>query len=1019
MYLGDKVSGIKKVGMLELGAIFSSTQLTALFLQSAINDSLVDYKRSLINKFFPHWDAIIITASNKSQAYGYEKQIEFRKNLGYIPANTDVVVIPDEGDVRVGSGGSTLSVIRELKRRYNNLSNRRFLCIHAGGSSQRCPQYSALGKLFSPIPTTIEGRPATLFDMFLLTMASVPGRMKDGLMLLSGDVILLMNPLMIELSSADSAILTFKEGVNTGKNHGVCLRDEKNGNVKEFLHKLSVETLTAKGAVDERGNCNIDTGAVYLGVDVLEKLYVLVDTDEKYDAIVNDKVRLSLYGDVNFALSEEATLETLQQQAPEGEFCAELTEAREKLWNAIGAYSMRCLTLSPAKFVHFGSIPEILKLMDAGVGEYESLGWKKQINSCISNASVAGYNSVLSSNANIGTGCYLEVSYVHSGATIGSNCLLSFIDIHSGEVVPDNLLVHGLKQNNGKFVCRIMNVSDNPKKSIMFGKELDLILKELDIAASNLWDENDAHTLWNAKLYPECDSIKDAVAASMNVYKMITTGDRALVKPWLSSPRKSLCSGFNDADSQAIIDWNTRMEDLVKMDEIKKLIATGQPAREAIRILNSNSLTKIQQNWLKKEIEKLDTSKRSDFSYAMRLYYYLGVGLSDDKYTGECFKLIANTVLQATLNHLSYNESAKIVHDETVIQLPLRTNWGGGWSDTCPHCIENGGVVINAAIKWPGENPVEVRLVKIPEKKIVFISNDMGVHGEFDTIEPLQKTGDPYDPFALQKACLLACGIIPKEGGNLTEILNRLGGGFEMHSEVTNVPKGSGLGTSSILSAATVKAMLTFCGIPFTDDTLYATVLAMEQIMSTGGGWQDQVGGVTPGIKFITSLPGIDQKIKVEKVEISEETKKELNDRFCLIYTGQRRLARNLLRDVVGRYVGNEQDSLIAHKEIQKSAALMRFALERGNVDEFAKLLDDHWKLSQMIDAGSTNTLIDQIFMVIDDLIDARMCCGAGGGGFLQVILKKGVTKQEVHQRLKDVFQDFAVDVWDAEIVYE
>ena len=96
----------------------------------------------------------------------------------------------------------------------------------------------------------------------------------------------------------------------------------------------------------------------------------------------------------------------------------------------------------------------------------------------------------------------------------------------------------------------------------------------------------------------------------------------------------------------------------------------------------------------------------------------------------------------------------------------------------------------------------------------------------------------------------------------------------------------------------------------------------------------------------------------------------------------------------------------------------MRFALERGNVDEFARLLDDHWKLSQMIDAGSTNTLIDQIFMVIDDLIDARMCCGAGGGGFLQVILKKGVSKLEVHQRLKDVFQDFAVDVWDAEIVY-
>lgn len=69
------------------------------------------------------------------------------------------------------------------------------------------------------------------------------------------------------------------------------------------------------------------------------------------------------------------------------------------------------------------------------------------------------------------------------------------------------------------------------------------------------------------------------------------------------------------------------------------------------------------------------------------------------------------------------------------------------------------------------------------------------------------ETGDPFDPFALQKACLLACEIIPKEGSSLEEILDRLGGGFEMHSEVTNVPKGSGLGTSSILSAACVKAV--------------------------------------------------------------------------------------------------------------------------------------------------------------------------------------------------------------------
>ena len=310
----------------------------------------------------------------------------------------------------------------------------------------------------------------------------------------------------------------------------------------------------------------------------------------------------------------------------------------------------------------------------------------------------------------------------------------------------------------------------------------------------------------------------------------------------------------------------------------------------------------------------------------------------------------------------------------------------------------------------------EQEILKL-EKDTLTEMSDMDVHGEFDSIEELQKTGDPYDSFALQKACLLACGIIPSEGGKLDEILTRLGGGFEMHSEVTNVPKGSGLGTSSILSAACVKAVFEFMGIAYTEADLYAHVLVMEQIMSTGGGWQDQVGGVTNGIKYITSKPGLDQQIKVEHIELQPETKRELNERFCLIYTGQRRLARNLLRDVVGRYVGNEPDSLFALNEIQKVAALMRFELERGNIDEFAALLDYHWELSRKVDAGSTNTLIDQIFLSIEDLIDARMVCGAGGGGFLQVILKKGITKEDVHKRLKDVFQDNPVDVWDCEII--
>ena len=615
---------------------------------------------------------------------------------------------------------------------------------------------------------------------------------------------------------------------------------------------------------------------------------------------------IAKYADFLYPLAEDSTLEAFYQEKLEGEFCQELTDARKRVWEVLRPYRMKLLRLAPAKFIHFGTTREILELMNGGVEEYQELGWSRLVGSSIKNITTAGYNSVLSSSANIGKNCYLEVSYVHRGAEVGENSVLSYIDVHD-EVIPSNVVLHGLKQRDGKFIVRIFGVNDNPKENKLFGKDLDEVSKELDV---NLW-ENDSHTLWSAALYPEKDTIDEALKAALNLYAILTGDSQADLLAWKEAEKKSLCSGFNDADPDAIIAWNQRMADLVSMDEITKAIRNKVPVGE---LNKTEALTKIQKEWLENRIRK------ADFSEKMRLHYYLGSILEDEEEIQECFRTIQSEVLASTIKNLSYNESARIVTEKHTAQLPLRVNWGGGWSDTPPYCNENGGTVLNVAILLNGQKPVEVTLEKINEKKIVFDSRDMDVHGEFDTIEPLQATGDPFDPFALQKACLLACGIIPKEGSSLEEILDRLGGGFEMHSEVTNVPKGSGLGTSSILSAACVKAVFEFMGIEYTEEDLYAHVLAMEQIMSTGGGWQDQVGGITPGLKYITSMPGIDQKLKVMHVEIPEAAKKELDDRFVLIYTGQRRLARNLLRDVVGRYVGNEPDSLYALEAIQKTA---------------------------------------------------------------------------------------------------
>lgn len=959
---------------------------TSLYLSQSYKDAWDDYQRSLSSSI-PTWDYVILTASNEHQAHSFQLQINARS--AFLPSSTTFAVISDEGGVRVGSGGATLSVLKWLDEQ-GGWNGKRILVIHSGGDSKRVPQYSVLGKLFSPVPHVLpDGRSSTLFDEFLIAMSAVPGRIREGMLLLSGDVLLLFNPLLVDWSGSGAAVISFKESVETGKNHGVYLRGE-DGNVRAFLHKQTVEMLREKGCVNEQGDVDIDTGAILLGTDVLSSLFSLISTNnifdqEKYASFVNDQVRLSLYGDFQYPMATDSTLEQFYNEKPEGDYSEGLKECRTAVWNALRPYRLKLLRLAPAKFIHFGTTREILKLMSGGVDEYSDLGWNRQVNCSMSTAS--GYNSVISSRATVGEDCYLEVSYVHGKSKVGKGCVLSYIDVYN-QTIPDGVVLHGLKQSDGKLVVRIYGVEDNPKENRLFGKTIPA---------------NISSTLWTAPIYPEKDTIDEAVSAALKLYTLVMN------EKWSELEHgKSLASGFNDADPEAIIAWNQRMAELVAMNSISSLIATHTPATEAKL---SAPLTKVQTEWLSTHLD------RAGYSEKMRLHYYVGTAMQDEAEVRKAFSSLSDAILESTLSGLQENTSARIQREEVSIDLPLRVNFGGGWSDTPPYCNENGGTVLNAAITLNGQRPVHVKLRKIPEHKIVFESADMDVHGEFTNISDLQSVGDPYDPYVLQKAALLATGVIPASGGDLDTVLTRLGGGIWMDTEVVGVPKGSGLGTSSILAAACVKAIFEFLGLEYSEDDLYSTVLCMEQIMSTGGGWQDQVGGVTDGVKYITSKPGLRQSIHVTHLTLDEQTKRELNDRFTLIYTGQRRLARNLLRDVVGRYIGNEPDAVYALNEIQRNAALQRFELERGNVDAFAELLSQHWELSKLLDGGSTNTLIDQIFDACDDLLAGKMICGAGGGGFLQVVLRKGATKEQLQQRLKSVFSDTDIGVWDCELV--
>ena len=997
-----------------------------LFLSQSYEDAWTDYEKSLKKRYFIHWDYVILTASNEDQAKAFEDQINFRLNQGLLPKQTTYAVLPDPDGKRVGSGGATFNVmkyIREQSGTADCFKDKRILVIHSGGDSKRVPQYSACGKLFSPVPRELpDGRRSTLFDEFIIGMSGMPSRFKEGMLILSGDVLLLFNPLQIDFQFNGAAAISIKEHVETGKNHGVFLGDES-GYVRQFLHKMSVEKLTEVGAVNAHGNVDIDTGAIMLDHNLLNALFGLISTDgeidkAKFDQFVNEKARISFYGDFLYPLASEATLEQYLKEKPEGSYCEELEECRKILWEALSPFSLKLLCLSPAQFIHFGTTRELLQLVTEGVDDYEFLNWKSQVFGVEGNGGNCAYsNSYIQEGAVVSAKSYIEDSYVYGNTHIAEKCVISGVTLKDKNV-PAGVTLHGLKLRNGKFVVRVYGTLDNPKGYLADNAPfLDTSMKEmselLGISEEEIWGNEEPY-LWFAKIYPVCDSVEEAVTEALKLVEVLA-GREKVSDDYKSCERMSLYESFNEADTTQMLAWQENLEKKIRVSRFLKAIDERKEISEAAKAFGNKGVSE------KHLTELLEIAKDADFGRRMRIYYYLSrmtTGHISEDLENACFKYICKELYDAVVSDIDCEKEFHITKDEVSVELPVRVNFGGGWSDTPPYCNEHGGTVLNAAISLNGVLPIVVEVKRIPKPVVVLASTDLGAEADFTDMKELQNCNDPFDTFALHKAALIACGIIPREGEySLQQLLEKIGGGLYLSTAVRGIPKGLGLGTSSMLAAACVKGIFEFIGKEISENELYSRVLCMEQIMSTGGGWQDQVGGLTPGVKLVHTTPGIKQNIQVDHIVIPEAAMKELQDRFVLIYTGQRRLARNLLREVVGGYIGSKESSLEVLYEIQKSALLMKFELEKGNIDAFAKLLDEHWELSKRLDGGCTNTCIEQIFMSVEDMLDAKMICGAGGGGFLQAILKKGYTKEDLKERIHSVFQESGVAVWDCELI--
>ncbi|MFC2161711.1 L-fucokinase [Acidobacteriota bacterium] len=340
-------------------------------------------------------------------------------------------------------------------------------------------------------------------------------------------------------------------------------------------------------------------------------------------------------------------------------------------------------------------------------------------------------------------------------------------------------------------------------------------------------------------------------------------------------------------------------------------------------------------------------------------------------------------------------------------RAPVRLDLAGGWSDTPPYSLEKGGAVLNAAADLNSQPPIHVYARVISQPVIRISSIDHSTRIEIHSIEELCDYKEPSSQFSLAKAALALSGFSPRtslwpeEVRSLDSMLNLFGGGLELTTLAT-IPSGSGLGTSSILGAVLLSVLGRLFGRETSPRELFNLVLQLEQDLTTGGGWQDQIGGVVEGVKIIETKPGLipDPRIQFLPSDILDPPNN--GGLTLLYYTGIRRLAKNILGDVVGRYLNRDREAMDILRQIHHFPTRLAESILAKDLAGFGERLGYAWELKKSIDPHSTTEDIEAILGRIKNHIHGATLLGAGAGGFLLMVCRSERDARWVRKELSE-----------------
>lgn len=873
---------------------------------------------------------------------------------------------------KLGSGGGTAWLLEACKQHIAPdkdflewLREEKRILLHAGGQSRRLPGYAPSGKILTPIPVFRWARGQRLeqnllslqLPLYEQIMEKAPASLRT--LIASGDVYIRAGQPLQDIPDVDVVCYGLWVDPNLAKNHGAFVSSRSNPDKLDFmLQKPSVEEL---GKLMQTHLFLMDIGIWLLSdraVDLLIKRSKKGGELSYYD----------MYSEFGLTLGEHPRI------------------ADEEL----NGLSVAILPLPGGEFYHYGTSRELisstLAVQNLVNDQREIMHRKVKPHPAmfVQNADVA--YRLTADNSEI----WIENSCVGKEWNIRQQTIITGVPTNDWKLnVPSGVCIDVVPLGEAEYVARPYGFNDTFKGALTEERTIyqGISVREWLSCRKVAVEEIDgAHDLQAARLFPVCSTIEEL---GLVMRWMISEPELQEGKEiWKRSRRLSAdeISAYANLrrlaaqrDSFRVMNWPVLARNYersvfyqLNLDDAAHEFAIHHLELPDALPLSAPLMTRISDNMFRARVQQF--SGKTYTEYERRAFGLMREGLT------------AAALAKKQQPHLS-------VYSDQIVwgRSPVRIDLAGGWTDTPPYCLNEGGNVVNIAIELNGQPPLQVYVKPCKEYKIILRSIDLGAIETVTTYEELSDFMQVGSPFSIPKAALVLAGFQPEFSADvyvtLEEQLKAFGSGIEI-TLLSAIPAGSGLGTSSILASTVLGAVSDFCGLKWDKNEICNRTLILEQLLTTGGGWQDQYGGVLRGVKLLQTHAGMEQSPLVRWLPDYLFTGSEYQKCHLLYYTGITRTAKGILAEIVRSMFLNSTEHLALLGSMKSHAFDLYEAIQRGNFDEMGRLVGKSWKQNQALDSGTNPASVEAIIRQIDDYCLGYKLPGAGGGGYLYMVAK-------------------------------